>query len=158
MEEHQQFKDQVRSIYKLFTIVFMFVGVLAVMMIYLISDPSFSAFKKSVPVEYVSVQEEVDDDKIENGIHLRTGLVEADGLMEVVYNCTNCHSAKIIIQNRMNTERWKATILWMQQTQNLADLGNNEDIIINYLVTNYPPLAKGRRQILTNIEWYELKN
>ena len=58
----------------------------------------------------------------------------------------------------MNTERWNATIKWMQETQNLWDLGKNQDIIVHYLVTNYPPTDKGRREILTNIDWYELKD
>lgn len=101
--------------------------------------------------------ENPDPDKIENGIHLRTGLIEAEGLTEVVNNCTNCHSAQLVIQNSMSAERWAATIRWMQETQNLWDLGANEDIIINYLVTNYPPEDKGRRAVLTDIEWYELK-
>ncbi len=101
--------------------------------------------------------ENSDPDKIENGIHLRTGLIEAEGLTEVVNNCTNCHSAQLVIQNRMSAERWAATIRWMQETQNLWDLGANEDIIINYLVTNYPPEDKGRRAVLTDIEWYELE-
>ncbi|MFP2994415.1 monoheme cytochrome C [Spongiivirga sp. MCCC 1A20706] len=94
--------------------------------------------------------------RIENGIHVRTGLIEGEGLMEVVYNCTNCHTAQIIIQNRMNAEAWATTIDWMQETQNLWDLGENEDIIINYLVTNYPVKPKGRRVNLVDVEWYEL--
>lgn len=98
-----------------------------------------------------------ENDKIENGIHVRTGFVEAEGLMTVVNNCTNCHSAKLVLQNRMNKERWESTIKWMQETQNLWPLGANKDIIINYLVTNYPPVDKGRRENLSNIEWYELK-
>ena len=56
----------------------------------------------------------------------------------------------------MNEERWAATIDWMQETQNLWDLGKNEQIIIDYLVKNYPPKKIGRRQILTGVEWYEL--
>ncbi len=100
---------------------------------------------------------EDEPNKIENGIHIRTGLVEAEGLMTVVNNCTYCHSAKIIIQNRMNTERWNATIKWMQETQNLGDLGANQEVIVKYLVTNYPPKMIGRRAILTDIDWYELE-
>ena len=99
-----------------------------------------------------------DENKIENGIHVRTGLVDAEGLMTVVNNCTNCHSSKIILQNRMNAERWNATIKWMQQTQNLWDLGKNQDVIVNYLVTNYPPKSKGRRENLSKIEWYALED
>ena len=44
----------------------------------------------------------------------------------------------------------------MQKTQNLWDLGDNKEIIINYLVTNYPISSKGRRQNLSVTEWYEL--
>ena len=99
-----------------------------------------------------------DEDKIENGIHLRTGLIEAEGLMTVVNNCTNCHSSKLVTQNRMSAESWNATIKWMQKTQNLWDLGGNQEIIVNYLVKNYPVKAKGRRSILTDIEWYTLEN
>ena len=57
----------------------------------------------------------------------------------------------------MTAERWNTTIKWMQETQNLWDLGLNQDIIVNYLATNYPPKAKGRRSILTDIKWYELE-
>ncbi len=101
---------------------------------------------------------EDDWDKIENGIHVRTGLVDAEGLMTVVGNCTSCHSAKLLTQNRMSAERWDETIKWMQETQNLWDFGKNKEIIINYLTTNYPYKAKGRRAILSNIEWYELED
>lgn len=101
---------------------------------------------------------EDDANRIENGIHVRTGLVDAPGLTETVNNCTTCHSAKLILQNRMNKERWHATIRWMQETQNLWPLGANENIIVNYLVANYPPQEKGRRAVLKNIDWYELKD
>jgi hypothetical protein len=57
----------------------------------------------------------------------------------------------------MNAERWNATIKWMQETQNLWDLGANQEIIVNYLTTNYTPLKKGRRINLINIDWYDLK-
>jgi hypothetical protein len=57
----------------------------------------------------------------------------------------------------MSTERWNATIRWMQETQNLWDLGGNQEIIVNYLVTNYPPKSKGRRLVLSDIQWYELE-
>ena len=78
--------------------------------------------------------------------------------MTVVNNCTNCHSAKLVTQNRMNAERWNATIKWMQETQNLWELGANQEIIVNYLVANYPAIAKGRRMSLKDIDWYELEN
>jgi len=117
-----------------------------------IYDPTLSIFqdKKELVVE-------VDEDLIVDGIHIRTGFVEDVGLMTVVNNCTNCHSSKLVIQNRMNADRWNATIKWMQETQNLWGLGDNQKIIVDYLVKNYPPVEKGRRLRLTNIDWYELK-
>ena len=99
-----------------------------------------------------------DWNRIENGIHLRTGLKDDEGLMTVVTHCTACHSAQLVIQNRMNKERWNATIRWMQETQNLWDLGENQEVIVDYLVRNYPPTEKGRRENLKEIEWYELQD
>ena len=158
MEDHEKIRQGIRKIYRLFLGIFGLFVALLLFIIYLAYNPDAFSPKNSVPEsEYVVVPEEDDYDKIENGIHVRTGLLEAEGLTEVVNNCTNCHSAKLVMQNRMNKERWIATIRWMQETQNLWDLGNNEEIIVNYLVTNYPPMKKGRREILTNIEWYELR-
>ena len=155
MEDQKKFKPQVRAIYRLFVGLFALFAITAITILYLLSNPTL--FQKKEPIqEYVVVPEEDDFDKIENGIHVRTGLVEAEGLMTVVNNCTNCHSALLVTQNRMNEERWISTIRWMQETQNLWDLGKNEEIIVNYLVTNYPPVKKGRREILKDIEWYQL--
>lgn len=128
-------------------------SIASLLLVFLIVDPTFSVFDRNNNVAV----EEVDEDKIENGIHLRTGLIDAPGLEVVINNCTNCHSAKLVTQNRMNKERWDATIRWMQKTQNLWDLGDNQKIIVDYLVTNYPIEEKGRRSILTDIEWYELE-
>lgn len=127
-------------------------SIATLLLLFLIYDPTLSIFKNTSN-EPLTV---VDEDKIENGIHLRTGLKDAKGLMTVINNCTNCHSAKLVIQNRMNKERWDATIRWMQETQNLWDLGDNQEIIIDYLVTNYPVLEKSRRENLSNIAWYEI--
>jgi cytochrome c1 len=94
--------------------------------------------------------------EIVDGIHMKTGLKAGDGLDLVIQNCTGCHSSKLISQNRMNKTRWKSTIRWMQETQSLWDLGENEEAILEYLATNYAPQKKGRRAPLTQIEWYEL--
>jgi hypothetical protein len=127
-------------------------------LVYLMVDPGLTAFRPEPETAAVVAPVEEDDfDKIENGVHLRTGFVEGEGLMTVVNNCTNCHSAKLVTQNRMNAEGWRATIKWMQETQNLWDLGKNEDIIVNYLATYYAPGEKGRRQNLENIQWYVLE-
>lgn len=116
-------------------------------------DPTFSILKNNSE----SLTELMDEDKIVDGIHVRTGFVDDKGLMTVVNNCTNCHSAQLVIQNRMNADRWNATIKWMQETQGLWPLRENQKIIVDYLVRNYPPIEKGRRASLSNIEWYELK-
>ncbi|MGB5321442.1 monoheme cytochrome C [Lutimonas sp.] len=113
-------------------------------------------FESNKEPENMVNEQAISDNEIENGIHVRTGLKEGEGLMTVVTHCTACHSAQLIIQNRMNKERWNATIRWMQETQNLWPLGENQEVIVNYLVKNYPVYSKGRRENLQNIEWYEL--
>jgi len=124
------------------------------LMYFRVYDPSFSVFEE----KHAEIEGHIEEDKIENGIHLSTGFVDDVGLMTVVNNCTNCHSSKLVIQNRMNADRWNATIKWMQETQNLWELGDNQKVIVAYLVKNYPPIDKGRREGLKNIVWYELKN
>ncbi|MFY9241839.1 MAG: monoheme cytochrome C [Polaribacter sp.] len=157
MNAMNEFEKKIKKAEKTAYIATAFSVIASVLLIFSIYDPTFSVFgKKKVTTVYTEVIE--DEDKIENGIHLRTGLIDAEGLMTVVNNCTNCHSAKLVTQNRMDVERWNATIKWMQETQNLWDLGANQEIIVNYLATNYPPLKKGRRMNLTDIDWYELKN
>ncbi len=150
-----------KQLRKLVISMFVLFMLMASVLLYLLIDPSLSVFTPdSTEEEYVAVPKTEDGDynKIENGIHVRTGFVEGDGLMLVVNNCTNCHSAKLVTQNRMSKERWTSTIRWMQETQNLWDLGKNEEPILNYLATHYAPTQKGRRQNLDNIEWYELDN
>lgn len=156
MDQQDFFKDTIKAVHRILMTAFAFVGIVAVLLIFVMIDPDMSSLKSNPGSEYVVV-EEVDEDRIVDGIHEASGLIDAEGLMTVVNNCTNCHSARIIIQNRMNEERWAATIDWMQETQNLWDLGGNEEIIIQYLVKNYPPKKVGRRAALTNIDWYELK-
>lgn len=156
MGSGEDFRGSVKLIHQSLVAFFAVVSIITCFLIYLAVDPGFSIFKENKAVEFTSIVE-VDEDLIVDGIHIRTGLIDDEGLMEVVYNCTNCHSAKLVMQNRMSKERWAATIDWMQETQNLADLGKNEEIIINYLVKNYPPRHIGRRMALTDIEWYELE-
>lgn len=157
MSEEKLFTDHVKTIYSLLMVLFALFVITGGGLIYYSNNPDEFNFNQADDT-LVAVSNEEDSDLIENGIHKRTGLIDAEGLMTVVNNCTNCHSAKLVTQNRMNKERWNATIEWMQETQNLWDLGKNQEIIVNYLVTNYPPKAKGRRMSLTNIEWYELED
>lgn len=98
-----------------------------------------------------------DPNAIVEGVHVTSGLKAGDGLQLVIGNCTNCHSAKMITQNRATKEGWESMIQWMQETQNLWDLGENQEAIVTYLSTYYAPEQKGRRQPLENIDWYEVK-
>ncbi|WP_396634612.1 monoheme cytochrome C [Maribacter sp. R86514] len=157
-QNHDKLKRDFQGLYQKIILATVIVAIGGLALIYFIYDPSLSAFKGNEPeTEIVEKPVEDDFDKIENGIHVRTGFIEAPGMVETIQNCTNCHSAKLVMQNRMNKERWKSTIKWMQETQNLWDLGENEAVIINYLVTNYPPKKVGRRAVLTDVEWYQLE-
>ncbi|MEX0315788.1 MAG: monoheme cytochrome C [Allomuricauda sp.] len=161
MDNPKKFRKSARQVFKLMYLVFFVFVIMAGFLVYVMIDPTFSAFEKNDSENsYVSVPQEnkADFDKIENGIHLRTGLAEGDGLMLVVNNCTNCHSAKLVTQNRMSKEQWSATIRWMQETQNLWDLGPNEEAIVSYLATHYAPKKEGRRKNLRDVEWYHLRD
>lgn len=125
--------------------------------------PNSSLFRVNEPIQsnaettdtlLVSTE---DSSKIVDGIHVETGFIQDVGMTEVINNCTNCHSAKLVTQNRMSREAWLATIKWMQETQNLWDLGENQSVILDYLAKNYAPQAKGRRQNLVIENWYELQ-
>ena len=50
--------------------------------------------------------------------------------------CTACHSAAIILQNRMSRKRCDETITWMQNEQGLMDLpSQTRNQILDYLET-----------------------
>lgn len=102
------------------------------------------------------VVEEVETPLIENGIDLASGLIVDDNYELVNGTCSACHSIDLVTQNRATREGWKDLIVWMQQTQKLWDLGDNEALILDYLEKNYAPKQQGRRAPLKDIEWYEL--
>jgi len=103
----------------------------------------------------------VDDDwdKVENGIHLQTGLIYDANFDIVRANCTACHSGKLVAQNRATREGWLQMIRWMQKTQGLWDLGVNEPKILDYLAKNYAPEEVGRRTNIdiASVKWYILE-
>jgi len=94
---------------------------------------------------------------IVDGLDVETGLIAGKNYKLVKQNCTYCHSAKLITQNRMDRSGWETTIKWMQETQNLPPLYDNEEPILDYLSTYYAPKKRGRRAPLENIEWYDFK-
>lgn len=147
-EVHGHIKSVIR-------LVFLLVSV-AVTLVFYILDPSLLEleFNKEQP----AVVAEAPLPEYENGIHLATGFKEGENLQLVINNCTSCHSAKMVTQNRATREGWLTMIRWMQETQNLWDLGDSEPLILDYLAKYYAPEKAGRRQPLTNIDWYELED
>ena len=94
--------------------------------------------------------------EIENGVHLESGLIAKGDFELVVNHCGGCHGHQLVIQNKNTRAGWHELIDWMQATQGLWDLGEQEEAIVNYLATYYAPQGSGRRKNLENIEWYEL--
>ncbi|TNF54727.1 hypothetical protein EP227_03850 [bacterium] len=82
-----------------------------------------------------------------------TGLIIAKGFKTVKGNCTECHSAKLITQNRMDRDDWLETIRWMQREQGLRELRPEvEKEILDYLSAHYAPVKVYRRPPL-KVEW-----
>ena len=113
--------------------------------------------------EVVIVEDQIDLDvrmldSVANGVHVLSGLVAEGDYKLVVGNCGSCHSYELVTQNRNTREGWRETIIWMQETQNLPDLGKNTDPILDYLAKYYGPIETGRRPPLDQeaIEWYDL--
>jgi hypothetical protein len=154
MTDHKRFWRRERGVYRILIVICALTLILAIVAIYFVGDTTTDKIESDA--EYTEIPGQ-DPDRIENGIHVRTGLIEAEGLTETINNCTTCHSAKLLIQNRLSKEGWRSTIRWMQETQNLWDLGASEEVIVNYLANNYPPTKKGRRGNLAEVEWYVLK-
>ena len=64
-------------------------------------------------------------------------------------NCTACHSARLITQQRGSAQQWLTMIRWMQKKQNLWQFDPaTEEKIITYLADNYPPGDAQRRAAL----------
>jgi len=99
-----------------------------------------------------------DWDRVVDGIHVRSGLAFDENFQLVRGVCTACHSAKLVTQNRATREGWKEMIIWMQATQGLQDLGENEKPILDYLAKHYAPQELGRRANINmdEVEWYIL--
>lgn len=97
------------------------------------------------------------NEDIVDGKDVQTGLIAGEGLELVKGHCTACHSSALILQNRFSREGWLKKIVWMQETQGLWDLGEQEAPILDYLEAYYSPEPpKGRRIPLSDIEWYQL--
>lgn len=115
------------------------------------AEPEVEALHAEAP-------EAISDTLIVDGIHVATGLVVDDGFIQVKATCLACHSAKLVTQNRATRDGWKKMIRWMQETQNLWDLGTNEELILDYLAKHYAPDEAGRRPNLPSPTWYVLED
>ena len=159
-EQEKLLKTHMRRIRVLFY--FGVVVVLVSMINIMAPDTVDRVVQRFVPAEVdstlIAEQAPIPDDLIEDGVHVATGLKFDDGFNQVKASCLACHSSKLITQNRATRDGWKKMIRWMQETQNLWDLGPNEDIILDYLAKNYAPEETGRRAQLTDIEWYVLED
>lgn len=105
----------------------------------------------------VEYQSAITSEEIIDGVHVPTGLIVAEGFETVRAQCTACHSGKLVAQNRATREGWEEMIRWMQKSQGLWPLGENEPVILDYLATNYGPQETGRRANLEEVEWYILE-
>jgi hypothetical protein len=93
----------------------------------------------------------------QQNVDAKTGLIIDQGFETVKTECTVCHSAKLIIQNKATRQGWLGTIRWMQNTQGLRQLpAETEREILTYLAANYPLEQKGRRANPVVENWYWL--
>ena len=148
------FQKQIRSLGKLLVTFGLLLALVIGGMLFLKTNPD--VFKPTSSYENVT-EEETIFIELDSTTIAKSGFIDDEGVSQVIQNCTQCHSAKLVTQNRMSKEGWESTIIWMQETQNLWDLGINQEKIVGYLAKNYGPKSKGRRQNLTNVEWYELE-
>lgn len=69
-----------------------------------------------------------------------SGLPKSEGYDLVAANCGACHSLGIVMQQRASVARWSELIDWMVEKQGMAELGaEDEKIIEDYLSTNFGP-------------------
>ncbi len=75
-----------------------------------------------------------------------TGLVIAPGWEMAAAHCGGCHSHALVTAQRGDAEFWRATIRWMQRTQNLWQIPETqEQTLLAYLEANYNETDWGRR-------------
>lgn len=131
------------------------IGIAALLVVSYITDRRHIKQKALEQLDKSTLSDNIS--KATKPIDTESGLVIDPGFNLVKTNCLRCHSSKLITQNKANRETWKETIRWMQKTQNLWDLGENESKILDYLAKNYAPGQMGRRLPLRDVQWYELQ-
>ena len=153
--DNQQFEQLIKTLLGLVRGIFLVVILMGILSIYFLKFYNPAHFTTEPDIPQVTMEAEPE---IKDGIHVATGFIVDTNYELVVTNCTNCHSPKLVTQNRATKEGWRSMIEWMQETQNLWDLGENEEKILEYLAKNYSPGQQGRRKPLSDIEWYELED
>lgn len=124
-----------------------------------LSPEEIEKYNKRADARLAVAHQEANWDKIVDGIHVRSGFYADPNMKTVIAACTSCHSSKLVTQNRATRSGWESMIRWMQATQGLPDLGENEPVILDYLAKYYAPKAAGRRANLDikEVEWYILE-
>lgn len=62
----------------------------------------------------------------------------APGVEETYYNCTACHSERLVAQQGMSREHWADLLVWMREEQGMHDIPEDElDTILDYLAEHY---------------------
>jgi hypothetical protein len=144
-----------KSIKRVNRLTYFFFGILLLPVFYFYSPILFSC--NTEKVEATTILETTEELMLPIGsIDPSNGLIVDENYTLVEQNCSACHSLKLVTQNKASREGWKDIIVWMQETQKLWDLGENEPLILEYLAKNYANTKTGRRLNLDNIEWYEL--
>ena len=73
----------------------------------------------------------------------------APGWEMAAAHCGGCHSHALLTAQRGDAEFWRSTIRWMQKTQNLWQIPDDqEQALIAYLEANYNETDWGRRPLL----------
>ena len=165
LPDPEHVKGMISQLYQalIFLITMCLIGAIGVIGYTIWGDALSSWWEKPVAVQANPASRSADTsaetELIENGIHVATGLVVAEGFKEVKATCTACHSAQLVTQNAATREGWEEMIRWMQRTQGLWELGDSEEVILDYLAEHYAPEEIGRRANLNveEIEWYILE-
>jgi hypothetical protein len=92
-----------------------------------------------------------------DGVEQESGFIVDDHWEMTMLTCTACHSGKLVTQNNATREDWEKMIRWMQKTQGLWDLGEQEKPILDYLAKNYGITQSGRRPAAEISDWYEIQ-
>ncbi len=62
----------------------------------------------------------------------------APGVEETFYNCTACHSERLVAQQGMTREHWADLMVWMREEQGMHEIPPDElDTILDYLAEHY---------------------